>query len=76
MGLFRKKHELKNQYDDKLIELINKQKKLYEADKQLEELMIKDHPEWETQLKLQKAKYFYLFKEARIRQVRGDHLSK
>ncbi|MCD8506606.1 MAG: YaaL family protein [Alkalibacterium thalassium] len=54
---------------------MNKQKKLYQADKQLEELMIKDHPEWEAQLKLQKAKYFYLFKEARIRQVRGDHLS-
>ncbi|MCC5895297.1 MAG: YaaL family protein [Alkalibacterium sp.] len=74
MGLFRKKHQLKNEYDHKLITLIKKQRQLYEADSHLEKMMVKENPEWESQSKLQKAKYFYLFKEARIRQLKGDHL--
>lgn len=75
MGLFRKKHKLKNEYDQKLIMAIKKQRQLYEAGNHLEKMMIKEHPKWEAESKLQKAKYFYLFKEARIRNVKGDHLN-
>lgn len=74
MGLFKKKHQLKNDYDQKLITLIRKQRQLYEAGNHLDKIMIKEHPEWEAESKLQKAKYFYLFKETRIRQLKGDHL--
>lgn len=75
MGLFKKKHQLKNEYDEKLLQLINKQKKSYESDKHLEDLIIRDHPRTEAELNLQKAKYFYLFKEARIRKIKGNHLN-
>ncbi|PRY82567.1 YaaL family protein [Alkalibacterium olivapovliticus] len=74
MGFFRKKHQLKNEYDQKLITLIKKQRQLYEAGKHLDNIMIKENSTWEAESKLQKAKYFYLFKEARIRHLKGDHL--
>ncbi|GAB2479431.1 hypothetical protein GCM10008929_01430 [Alkalibacterium psychrotolerans] len=74
MGLFRKKHQLKKTYDQKLIDQIQKQKEFYENAKGMERLMIKEHPKWDAELKLQKAKYFYLFKEARIRKVQGNLL--
>lgn len=74
MGFFRKKHQLKNEYDQKLIDLIKKQRQLFESGNQLDKLAVKEHFEWEAESKLQKAKYFYLFKEARIRNLKGDHL--
>ncbi|EXJ23692.1 hypothetical protein ADIAL_0807 [Alkalibacterium sp. AK22] len=75
MGMFRKKHKLKKKYDQKLLDQIKKQKELYESGSQLEKIMVKDHPKWEAEIKLQRAKYFYLFKEARIRKLRGDLLN-
>ncbi|MCC5890056.1 MAG: YaaL family protein [Alkalibacterium sp.] len=74
MGLFRKKHKLKNAYDQTLIAQIQKQKEFYENAKGMERLMVKEHPKWDAELKLQRAKYFYLFKEARIRNIQGNHL--
>lgn len=74
MGLFRKKHQLKKTYDEKLIAQIQKQKELYDNAKDIERLIIKDDPLWDTEMKLQRAKYFYLFKEARIRNIKGDYL--
>lgn len=74
MGLFRKKHQLKKTYDEKLIAQIQKQKELYDNAKEMERIMIKEHPRWDAEIKLQRAKYFYLFKEARIRNVQGNHL--
>lgn len=75
MGLLRKKGKLKKEYDERLMTLMRKQKKMWESGKQLEEIIVDEHPEWRAQQKLQKAKYFYLFKEARIRKIKGNHLN-
>lgn len=72
MPLFKRKSKLKRSYDEKLVELIRKQKKQFESYEKVERIVIEDQPEWRAQYKLQKAKYYYLFKEARQRQVNGN----
>lgn len=75
MGLFRKKGKLKREYDEKLMALMIKQKKQWETSKQFEAITVDEHPESLVQKKMQKAKYFYLFKEARIRRIEGNYLN-
>lgn len=75
MGLFRKKGKLKREYDEKLMALMIKQKKQWETSKQFEAITVDEHPESLVQQKMQKAKYFYLFKEARIRRIEGNYLN-
>ncbi len=74
MGLFRKKGKLKREYDDKLMTLMIKQKKQWENSRRFEAITIEEHPRSLVQKKMQKAKYFYLFKEARIRRIEGNYL--
>ena len=71
MGLFRKKSKLKKDYDEKLLMLIEHQKEAWEQSKLLEEIIVEEHPKQKADRKLAQAKYFYLFKEARIRNISG-----
>lgn len=77
MGLYRRKRngKLKRNYDERLLTLMNKQKKMWEHGKQLEAIVVDEHPEGRVQQKIQQAKYFYLFKEARIRKIEGNYLN-
>ncbi|OJF93274.1 YaaL family protein [Alkalibacterium sp. 20] len=74
MPLFNRKSKLKRSYDEKLMKLIREQKKQFEAYEKVESVIIDEQPEWRAQYKLQKAKYYYLFKEARIRRLNGNIL--
>jgi len=74
MTLFKRKSKLKQSYDQQLVDLIRRQRKQYEAYEKLEAVVVDDQPEWQAHYKLQKAKYYYLFKEARIRKINGNIL--
>ncbi|WP_225744582.1 YaaL family protein [Marinilactibacillus sp. Marseille-P9653] len=71
MGLFKRKSKLKNQYDDRLLSLMNRQKTAWEDSKVMEEIIVEEHPRLKAERKLAQAKYFYLFKEAKVRQIKG-----
>lgn len=71
MGLFKRKSKLKNQYDDWLLSLMNRQKTAWEDSKVMEEIIVEEHPRLKAERKLAQAKYFYLFKEAKVRQIKG-----
>lgn len=72
MGLFRKKSKLRQEYNEQLLSLMNRQKESWEKYKQMEEIIVEEHPKLTAERKLAQAKYFYLFKEAKIRQIRGS----
>lgn len=74
MPLFKRKSKLKRAYDEKLMTLIREQKKHFRSYEKVEAVVVDDQPEWRAQHKLQKAKYYYLFKEARIRKINGNIL--
>lgn len=72
MGLFRKKHQLKKAYDKKLFDLMQRQKTKWEDSKVMEEIVVDETPSLTAERKCAKARYFYLFKEAKKRQLKGD----
>ncbi|WP_208560257.1 YaaL family protein [Marinilactibacillus kalidii] len=71
MGLFKRKPKLKNQYDGYLLTLMNHLKTEWEQSKVMEEIIVEEHPKLKAERKLSQAKYFYLFKEAKIREIKG-----
>jgi hypothetical protein len=75
MGLFSRKSKLKRTYDEKLLRLMKEQKVAWEDSKVMEEIIIDENRELTAQRKLAKAKYFYLFKEARARKLNGNLLA-
>ncbi|MFO8069245.1 MAG: YaaL family protein [Alkalibacterium sp.] len=74
MPLFKRTSKLKRAYDEKLMKLIREQKRQFDSYEKVEPVVVDEQPEWRAQYKLQKAKYYYLFKEARIRRLNGDIL--
>lgn len=72
MGLFKKKSKLKQEYNERFLSLMNRQKESWEKYKKMEEIIVEEHPRLRAERKLAQAKYFYLFKEAKIRQIRGN----
>lgn len=72
MGLFSKKSRLKRTYDEKLLNLMESQKQAWEDSKVMEEIIVDEDPSLKAERKLAQAKYFYLFKEARARQLKGN----
>lgn len=69
--LFRKKPRLKQQYDEKLLALMERQRSQWEQMKQLDQLTEEPDGFTKMEYKLAEKKYFYLFKEARIRRIKG-----
>lgn len=74
MRLFKRKSKLKRAYDEKLMTLIREQKRHFQSYEKVEAVIVDEQHEWRAQYKLQKAKYYYLFKEARIRKINGNIL--
>lgn len=48
------------------------QKQAWEDSKVMEEIIVDEDPSLKAERKLAQAKYFYLFKEARARQLKGN----
>ncbi|SFC35756.1 Protein of unknown function [Alkalibacterium subtropicum] len=72
MRLFKRTSKLKHAYDVKLVELIRRQRKQFEAYEKIRGMAVDDQPEWQAHYKLQKATYYYLFKEARVRKIKEN----
>lgn len=75
MPLFKRTSKLKRSYDEKLAELISRQRNQFESYEKIKGMAVDDQPEWQAHYKLQKATYYYLFKEARIRKINGNILN-
>lgn len=66
---FRRKGWLRNEYDEKLIHQLEQQKENWLSQKSLLEKSLDPSDHAIIQTKLAELKYFYLFKEAKVRQV-------
>lgn len=69
--VFRKKQSLRADYDEQLLLLIRKKSKEWQRVKHLHDISITEHDWQDAELKLAKATYFYLYKEARQRELKG-----
>ncbi|OES45470.1 YaaL family protein [Domibacillus iocasae] len=67
---FRKKQTLRSVYDDKLIELLDRSRTDWFKHRELLRLSFEQNSELEAQTKAAQAKYFFLFREAKKRQIR------
>lgn len=68
--LFRRKGWLRNQYDHLLVEKLVLMKNEWSRQKQLIERSVEPSPEVLFELKVVEAKYLYLLKEAKFRNVK------
>lgn len=66
---FRRKGWLRNEYDEKLIQQLEQQKDNWLSQKSLLEKSLDPSDNAIIQTKLAEVKYFYLFKEAKVRRV-------
>lgn len=69
---WKKKYRLRKEYDDSLLLLMKKLREDWEMSKRIERSSIEKDGQLFAQTKLAEAKYFYLFKEARKRKIKGD----
>lgn len=69
--LFRRKPTLKQQYDKKLLALMERKRDQWEQAKRMEDITLDADAETNARFKVAEKKYFYLFKEARIRNLKG-----
>ncbi|MBM6616006.1 YaaL family protein [Desemzia sp. RIT804] len=68
----KKKYQLRREYDDSLLLLMKKLREDWEMSKRIERSSIEKDGHLFAQTKLAEAKFFYLFKEARHRNIKGD----
>ncbi|GAW99822.1 YaaL family protein [Secundilactobacillus mixtipabuli] len=69
----RKQH-IKQQFDDKLLMTIERAKEEWDQAKQTEIAVADVDEEITAQTALARQKYLFLYREARLRHVRGDHI--
>jgi len=67
---FRRKKSLKKEYDRKLLAEMERLKRNWQAEKEILDRSYKSSQDLEMQVKLAEIKYFYLFKEAKERNIR------
>lgn len=68
--MFFNKQKLRKEYDEKLVVLIKQSKQELDNLQQIEDLVDDFSLDTIAQMKIAESKYFYLFKEARIRKVK------
>lgn len=68
--MFFNKQKLRKEHDEKLVALIKLSKQELENFQQIEDLVDDFSLDTIAQKKIAESKYFYLFKEARIRKVK------
>lgn len=66
---FKNKQRLRKEHDEKLVRLIKQSKQELDNLQQIEDLVDDFSLDTIAQKKIAESKYFYLFKEARIRKV-------
>ncbi|MFX3622524.1 MAG: YaaL family protein [Ectobacillus sp.] len=67
---FRRKGYLRREYDEKLIQLLEDIKQDWMRQKRIVEQSVEPSEDVICQLKIAEAKYFYMLKEAKQRQVK------
>ncbi|MBS4201449.1 YaaL family protein [Bacillus sp. FJAT-49732] len=67
--MFKKKQKLRKEYDRKLIELMDTTKKDWMIQSQLIDLSFEKSDDLQAITQLAKAKYFFLFQEAKVRKI-------
>lgn len=68
-GLFRRKHKLKSEYDDKLRKLIVDTREEWEQAKSIEKYADDFDAEVLIRRKVAECTHFYLYKEAKVRNL-------
>lgn len=69
---WKKKYRLRREYDESLLLLMTRLREDWEHARKIEETSIETDDYLFAQTKLAEAKFFYLFKEARYRKIKGD----
>jgi len=67
--LFRKQGKLKKEFDQQLIELMRDTRDEWQRQKSMADMSLETSPQLQASEKLAEAKYFYLFREARLRKI-------
>ncbi|GAA3197081.1 YaaL family protein [Lentilactobacillus kefiri] len=71
----RMKHRnVKKEYDQRLLELINNLKEEWDHTAQTQEAVADSDMEMEQETALARRKYFFIYKEARIRKIKNDQI--
>ncbi|MDH5107813.1 YaaL family protein [Lentilactobacillus kefiri] len=71
----RMKHRnVKKEYDQRLLELINNLKEEWDHTAQTQEAVADSDMEMEQETTLARRKYFFIYKEARIRKIKNDQI--
>jgi len=68
--LFKRKGTLKTEYDKKLLSQLEQFKRNWNDEKSIYEKCLETNEDLDFQMKLAEIKYFYLFKEAKARNIR------
>ncbi|KRK48035.1 DUF2508 family protein [Secundilactobacillus kimchicus] len=69
-----KKQRLRHEFDDKLLDAIERAKQEWDQAKETEIAVADVDVEMTSQTALARQKYLFLYREARRRQVRGKHI--
>ncbi|NCU18785.1 YaaL family protein [Pallidibacillus pasinlerensis] len=70
--LFKKKGKLKKEYDQKLLSQIDEMRSKWLNQKNIWEKSFDINEDLEYKVKISKLKYYYLFKEAKVRNIKLD----
>lgn len=70
--LFKKKGKLKKEYDQKLLSQIDEMRTKWLNQKNIWEKSFDINENLEYKVKISKLKYYYLFKEAKVRNIKLD----
>jgi hypothetical protein len=70
--LFKRKHHLRKDFDEKLLKDLSDLKKEWLRQKEMYKITFSPSKETECELKLSEMKYFYLFKEAKYRKIKSN----
>ncbi|MGE8207756.1 YaaL family protein [Heyndrickxia sp. NPDC080065] len=68
--MFNRKLKLRNEYDQKLIDLMTRTRNNWIQQKSLVDMSFEYNEELHFQRKIAEMKYFFLFREARARNIR------
>ncbi|KRM49935.1 YaaL family protein [Lentilactobacillus kefiri] len=69
-----KHRNVKKEYDQRLLELINNLKEEWDHTAQTQEAVADSDMEMEQETALARRKYFFIYKEARIRKIKNDQI--
>ena len=69
-----RRQNVKKEYDQRLLELINSLKEEWDHASQTQEAVADSDMEMEQETALARQKYFFIYREARIRKIKNDQI--